>query len=135
MLDFFLATSLRQIQDLRLEPKISLGGPIYWFLRRYFVHANLNPSDSSFLDLYEHTEVSGYQLVRLKAELNEALDDLSSRQEGFSVLVGWSGGAKNEQTEDWKPLQAAEVKQKIEELLSLANEAQTKGLTLFAMGD
>ena len=73
MLDLFVATEEGDIQRLRLQPRVSLAGPTYWFLHRYFVQASLTPGDFSFLNLYEDTELAGYQLQRLRTELQEAL--------------------------------------------------------------
>jgi len=42
---------------------------MYWFLHRYFVHADLKPGRFFFLNLYEDTQLNGYQLHRLQTEL------------------------------------------------------------------
>ena len=135
MLDFFTAVSEKQIQELRLPSRLSLGGPIYWHLHRYFVQAALSPGDFSFLNLYEDTELSGYQLHRLKTELEAALTDLSSRSSSFLVLVGWNGEAKSLESEEWRTVRVADVRDTVQQLLSLASEAEEKGLSLFAVGD
>lgn len=135
MLDIFVATDKMQIEALKLRPRVSLGGPTYWHLHRYFVHADLDPGSYAFLNLYEDTEVSGYQLHRLKAELSEALLDLSAKPETFQVLKGWHGATKSQGSEDWSSVQSDEVRRTILDLLSAIADAEEKGLVLFAIGD
>src|SRR5437762_9055108 len=122
MLDFFIAASEQQIEQLRLPVRMSLGGIVYWYLHRYFVQADLNPGHFSFLNPYEDTELSGYQHHRFQAELNEALTDLTSRSTSFPVLAGWSSTIKSMETEEWKVVQTAEVRDAIQQLLSLTAE-------------
>lgn len=91
MLDFYVVIDEGEIRKLGLKPRVSLDGPLYWFLHRYFVHANLQPSDLSFLTPYEDTAIQGYQLHRLKSELETAYVDISARNGDMPVLVGWLG--------------------------------------------
>lgn len=135
MLDLFIATDQAQIDVLKLRPRISLGGPVYWYLHRYFVHADLDPGNYGFLNLYEDTEIDGYQLHRLKAELSEALLDLSAKPTTFEVLIGWHDTTKSVESEHWRTIQVDEVRQTILDLLSLISEAEEKNLALFAIGD
>jgi len=135
MLDFYLAGSLDRWNEETGRPRLSLGGGQYWFLHRYFVHASLEPGDFSFLNPWEDTEVAGYQLHRLEAELREAAADASRRSDDFDVLVGWHGTAKSEETEDWCRVDRAELLKSIEELLRLAAEARATGLSVIAIGD
>lgn len=135
MLDIFLAHDEEEIEANKLKPRISLGGAIYWFLHRYFVHADLTPGSYSFLNLYEDTEISGYQLQRLKMELEEAQLDLSARETTFKILIGWNGSEKIYTAEDWREVNTQEAKEITNQLLSLINEAQTKNLVLLAFGD
>ena len=135
MLDIFLARDIDAIERDKLPVRLSLGGPLYWFLHRYFVHADLEPGSYSFLNLYEDTELNGYQLHRLKAELEQALIDLSAYPETFKVLVGWSGTEKWLESEDWKEIKRKDAETTTNELLDLINEAQKKKLSLWAIGD
>jgi hypothetical protein len=135
MLDLFLANSESEIQASRLRPAVSLGGSTYWFLHRYFVQASLAPGDFSFLNLYEDTELSGYQLHRLSSELKEALVDLSARPSTFAVLVGWNGETRCAEAEDWKNVERAEVERVTKQLLELVHEATSKKQLIFAVGD
>lgn len=135
MLDLFVAPSEEEIQNSRLQPRISLSGPIYWFLHRYFVHASLTPGDISFLNLYEDTELTGYQLHRLKTELREALVDLSARPSSFSVFTGWTSTVCNAETEDWRTIERAEVEAKVKELILALTEAEELGHHVYAIGD
>ena len=135
MLDFVVASSIRQVRELQFPARLALDGPVYWHLHRYFVHAAPTPEDLWFLDLYEITEVSGYALHRLIAELTVALNDLSARPERFPVLVGWRGERKSVESEAWETVSAAEVRRAIEALLALAAGAQASGLSLVAIGD
>lgn len=135
MLDFFVAADGHQIREAGLPRRLSLGGPVYWFLHRYFVQAALDPGDFNFLNQYEDTEIKGYQLHRLITEMNEALADITSRPSIFSVLVGWKGSEKSKGAEDWMSVEKVEVERAAKRLRSLAIEAQQKGLVLYAIGD
>ncbi len=135
MLDIFLARTMEDIQKERLPVRLSLDGALYWFLNRYFVHASLEPGSYSFLDLYEDTELSGYQLHRLRTELEQALVDLSARPPAFKVLVGWSRTEQSLETEEWRDVNRDEAEETIEQFLELIDEAQQKGLSLWAVGD
>ena len=135
MLDFFIAADEHQIREANLPRRLSLGGPIYWFLHRYFVQASLDPGDFNFLNPYEDTEIKGYQLHRLATEMKEVLADVASRPSTFSVFVGWSGQDKSEDAEEWKQVEKSEVEQAAQRLRSLAIEAHQKEMILFAVGD
>ena len=135
MLDLFVATEEGDIQRLRLQPRVSLAGPTYWFLHRYFVQASLTPGDFSFLNLYEDTELAGYQLQRLRTELQEALVDLSARPSNFRVLVGWHAAVRSFETEEWRPLDRTSVEGVVREFLAAICEAQESGRSIFAIGD
>jgi hypothetical protein len=135
MLDLYIAANESEIRAKKLRPRISLGGPVYWHLHRYFIHADLAPGSYSFLNLNEDTEISGYQLHRLKTELNEALTDLTAKNDVFSVFVGWQGTMRSRDSEDWRSVQKSEVRQTILDLLNLIAEARENDLALFAIGD
>ena len=135
MLDIFIAPTLEDIEKERLPARLSLGGALYWFLHRYFVHADLEPGSYSFLNLYEDTELNGYQLHRLKAELEQALVDLSAQSSVIKVLVGWSGTVKSLEAEEWKDVVRNEAQETIERFIALISEALQKGQSLWAIGD
>lgn len=135
MLDFYVISNESEIAQFSLRPRVSVGGATYWFLHRYFVQADLNPGDYSFLNCYEDTELQGYQLHRLKTELELARLDLSTRVGEVRVLTGWLGETKSLKAEDWKMAQTEELTQTVSQLLELVAEAQTQNKLLFAMGD
>lgn len=134
MLDLFVAADMAEISELGLTPRFGLGGAAYWFLHRYFVHASLQPGDLSFLDLYHDTFIGGYQLDRLKAELELASLHLSALGDTIRVLFSWSEPVSLE-TEIWRETDQAEVKQTIAQLMELITEAQAGGRYLIALGD
>jgi hypothetical protein len=119
MLDFYVVSNERDIARDNLRPRVSLEGAPYWFLHRYFVQADLSPGDFSFLNPYEDTELQGYQLHRLKTELEIARLDLSGRSGSFRVLTGWLGEVRSLEAEDWKIVQVEELDQIISQLLEL----------------
>jgi len=135
MLDFYVIANESEIAQSSLRPRVSIGGAGYWFLHRYFVQADLNPGSYSFLNLYEDTELQGYQLHRLKTELELAKLDLSTRVGGVRVLTGWLGETKSLESEDWKMVRAEELTQTVSQLLELVAEAQAQNKLLFALGD
>jgi hypothetical protein len=135
MLDFFVSTSAEQINKERLPVRLSLGGPAYWFLHRYFVHADLEPGSFSFLNLYEDTEIQGYQLHRLEAELRQASEDIRSKPPVFRVLMGWKGTEKTVESEDWQDVRTVDIEKALNEFLSLIVEAKRTSLSLWAIGD
>ena len=135
MLDIFLARDIEDIDRERLPVRLSLGGALYWFLHRYFVHADLEPGNYSFLNPYEDTQLNGYQLHRLKTELEQALTDLSAYPGTFKVLVGWTGTRQSVESEDWKEVERESAETTIKAFLDLINEAAQKGWSLWAIGD
>jgi len=135
MLDIFVAKNLEQIEREKLPVRMSLGSAIYWLLHRYFVHADLNPRSFDFMNMYEDTEINGYQLHRLRTELRDALLDLSARPSKFFVLTGWLGTEKTREAEDWIEVDREEATKVIEYLLSLIEEAIRNESGIFAIGD
>jgi len=101
-------------------------------LRTPILRGNLN---FSFLNLYEDTELAGYQIHRLKTELHEALIDLSARSNSFPVLVGWNGEVRSVDTEDWRTVERTEVEGKVHELIRALTEAEELGRSVYAVGD
>ena len=135
MLDFYVLSCKRDISRDGLRPRVSLSSPAYWFLHRYFVQADLRPSDYSFLNLFEDTELQGYQLHRFKTELEIARVDLSARSGSVRVLTGWLGDVRSLDAEDWKTVQVEEITQIVSQLLELVAEAESTNKLLFAIGD
>ena len=135
MLDFYVVADESDVRKLGLKPPVSLDGPLYWFLHRYFVHASLEPGDFSFLNPYEDTAIQGYQLHRLKSELETAYVDISARNGGVSVLVGWRGESRTLESEEWGQVHTDELRQAISQLLELVIEAQAEEKCLYALGD
>lgn len=74
----------------------------YAFFTRYFQDARLDWSDDNFLGYWGGTDLSGYQLVRLRQVLDDAVSDLSARPQNFRIFSGWSGQAKKQENEIWK---------------------------------
>ena len=135
MLDIFLARDIEDIDREKLPVRLSLGGALYWFLHRYFVQADLEPGNYSFLNLYEDTEMNGYQLHRLKTELDQASIDISTYPETFKVLIGWYGTEKSLESEDWKEVEKKNAQATIKRFLNLIDVAEQKGWSLWAIGD
>lgn len=135
MRDFYVVGDEGDVRKLALKPRISLGGALYWFLHRYFVHASLEPGDFSFLNPYEDTTIQGYQLHRLKSELEIAHVDMAARNGNVKVLVGWHGESKTLDSEEWRQVHADELRQAISQLIELIVEAQTEEKYLYALGD
>lgn len=135
MLDFYVVIDEGEIRKLGLKPRVSLDGPLYWFRHRYFVHVNLHPGDLSFLIPSEDTAIQGYQLHRLKSELETAYVDISARNGDIPVLVGWQGESQTLDSEDWRQVHTDELRQAISQLLELIIEAQSEEKYLYALGD
>jgi hypothetical protein len=135
MLDFAIAPSVEDFDDAQFPIRLSLGGALYWFLHWYFVRANLEHGSYDFLSQYEDTEVSGYQLIRLRHELECSLLDLSARPSSFPVLTGWTGSEKEEAAEDWRDLEREEASLGIRKLLELIDEARDREMCVVAIGD
>ena len=135
MLDFYVVADEGDVRKLGLKPRVSLDGPLYWFLHRYFVHASLQPGDFSFLNPYEDTTIQGYQLHRLRSELEIALVDISARNGSVPVLVGWRGESPTLDSEEWEQVHTDELRQTISQLMELIIEAQTEEKCLYALGD
>jgi hypothetical protein len=107
---------------------------VYWFLYRYFEAANLDRANE-LIDLYGGSEIDGYQLHRLRQELEQALQDVQQKTASWRVLVGWKGNKKSIDTEDWRMVLKEDVLSVIGSLLALVRCAETSNLKLFSSGD
>ena len=91
----------------------------YWFLYRYFESANLERHKGELIDLYGGGVIEGYQLHRLRTELEQAMQDVAHKPDSWLVLVGWQGGSVCVETEDWHKVEKLEVLHVITSLLAL----------------
>ena len=90
----------------------------YWFLYRYFQAAKLSTENGDLIDLYDGGVIDGYQLHRLKTELDQALVDIWVKPETWYVLTGWAG-LKDVASEIWSEVQRIELIQIVNNLLAL----------------
>ncbi len=139
---------LRTMADLFVSESFDCSGPAdlgkrvlladdgyYWFLYWYFEAASLPPRKHELIDLYSDAELSGYQLERFIHELEEARADALSKPEHWTVLTGWTGENMSRGTERRAPVERSRMLGVIGDLLSLAREAQSRGLKLICIGD
>lgn len=116
------------LQPLREPPAVVLHSDGYcWFLYRYFESANLERHKGELIDLYGGGVIEGYQLHRLRSELEQALQDVGHKQESWSVLVGWRGEDISVETEDWRMVDKSEMLRVIRSLLALVKAASSYG--------
>jgi len=106
----------------------------YWFLYRYFESANLDHRHE-LIDLYGGGPIDGYQLIRLKEELKNALIDAEARPQKWKVLTGWDGEKPSSETEIWKEAEKDKVISIIESLNNMIDECKQNGLVLVCSGD
>ncbi len=136
MADLFVSESLECSGPGEAGKRVVLADDgYYWFLYWYFEAASLPPRKHELIDLYSDAELSGYQLERFIAELEEARADALSKPEHWSVFTGWNGGNMSRETERRGPVERLRMLGVIEDLLSLAREAQSRGLKLISIGD
>ncbi len=95
----------------------------YWFLYRYFESANLERHKGELIDLYGGGVIEGYQLHRLRTELEQAMQDVAHKPDSWLVLVGWQGGSVSAETEDWRKVEKLEVLHLITSLLALISSS------------
>jgi len=107
----------------------------YWWLYRYFEAANLPPRNGELIDLYGDSEISGYQLERLRRELSEARFDAAHRPEEWEVVIGWDGEQICAATESVSVVRRSEMLEIIDELLSLTTSALEHNLPVTCKGD
>jgi hypothetical protein len=106
----------------------------YWFLYKYFESANLDRSHE-LIDLYGGGPINGYQLERLKAEMAQALVDVSFKPTQWKVLIGWNGSQQSKESEIQKEVSKDEMTKLIQNILNLISVAETRQLSLICSGD
>ena len=87
------------------------------------------------IDLYGHSEISGYQLKRFHDELLEARFDASQRPEQWSVRVGWQSEKISESTERRSTVSHAEMLRILEALISLTETAIHLNISILCEDD
>ncbi len=107
----------------------------YAFFARYFRDAEIQPAKNNFLGFWGGTALSGYQLVRLRRVLEDALSDLSARPSHFKVLHCWSVGGPTEETEIWKEVARDDLVEIATELIAAIDLARSTTDHIFAVGD
>lgn len=110
------------------------SSPEYWFLYRYFESANLDRSHE-LIDLYGGGVIDGYQLHRLRTELELAKRDVESKPDEWDVLVGWDGEVPSIETEDWRTVNKNTVNSIIQTLLDMIQYSMTHGVKFVTSGD
>jgi hypothetical protein len=107
---------------------------VYWFLYRYFEAANLDRA-TELIDLYGGGTIEGYQLHRLRTELEQAHQDVQGKPQSWRVLLGWMSERRSVETEDRQTVQKDDVLRTIGSLLALVNCAESTDLKLVCSGD
>jgi len=116
-------------------PSLTLdSSPEYWFLYRYFESANLDRRHE-LIDLYGGGVIEGYQLHRLRTELELARSDVEAKPEQWSVLVGWTEESALIETEDWRTVNKSEVNSIIQTLLDMIKYSEAHGAKFVTSGD
>jgi hypothetical protein len=116
-------------------PTLSLdSSPEYWFLYRYFESANLDRR-RELIDLYGGGVIDGYQLHRLRTELELARSDVESKPNTWSVLVGWDREVASIASEDWRTVDKSTVHMIIQTLLDMIQYSETHGVKFVTSGD
>lgn len=113
-----LQTPCREISPVTLN-----DDGYYWFLYRYFESANLERHKGELIDLYGGGVIEGYQLHRLRTELEQAMQDVAHKPDSWQVLVGWQGECVSAVTEDWRKVEKLEVLHLITSLLALISSS------------
>ncbi len=106
----------------------------YWYLYRYFEAANLDRR-TELIDLYGGAIIDGYQLHRLRTELEDALTDIEHKPDSWKILVGWSSEEKTIDTEDWREVKRSELLATVSQLLELVYVSSRTGKKLVSSGD
>jgi hypothetical protein len=130
----YVATAWEARPSDAAPPILLESDGVYWFLYRYFEAANLDRT-RELIDLYGGGEIEGYQLHRLRHELEQALEDVQQKALSWRVLVGWKGNTMSIDTEDWEMVLKENVLSVIGSLLALIRCAETSNLKLFSSGD
>lgn len=116
-------------------PTLLLGSsPEYWFLYRYFEAANLDRRHE-LIDLYGGGPIEGYQLHRLRVELEQAQSDIEAKPEAWDVLVGWKGEVASRETEDWRSVDKSSVGAIVRGMLDMIQRAEEHNVKLVTSGD
>jgi hypothetical protein len=106
----------------------------YWWLYWYFEAANLT-RQYELIDLYGDSELSGYQLERLRRELVEARLDASHRPDEWRVVTGWNGLLVSADTEAVSIVHRTEMLKLIDQLLLLVAVGLEHDLPVICIGD
>jgi hypothetical protein len=116
------------------DRSVSLGADgYYWFLYRYFEGANLDRR-SELINLYDDSEIDGYQLHRLEVELESAAENVRSKPDRWGVLTGWNARPALA-NEIWREVERDEMTRLIQKLLWLVEFARDRNLKLICSGD
>jgi len=110
------------------------SSPEYWFLYRYFESANLDRRHE-LIDLYGGGVIAGYQLHRLRTELELALSDVENKPDAWNVLVGWDSEDISKETETWRTVSKNKVRSIIQTLLDMIQYSETYGVKFITSGD
>jgi hypothetical protein len=110
------------------------SSPEYWFLYRYFESANLDRRHE-LIDLYGGGVIEGYQLHRLRTELELARSDVEAKPDSWNVLVGWTGESASVESEDWRPVTKLKVAEIIRTLLNMIQYSEEHGVKFVSSGD
>lgn len=120
---FHLGPDRATIDAQAIPHRVVLDDWSYAFFSRYFQQAQLDPHDTAFLDQGGETVLSGYQLYRLRVELEGALLDLSARPDTFHILVGWRGVERSQETEIHYRQQRDDLRDEAQQLIALLQDA------------
>jgi hypothetical protein len=107
----------------------------YWYLYRYFEAANLDRRGGELIDLYGGRVIDGYQLHRLKHELEQALEDIANKPEFWLVLAGWRSEVPSFDTENWQEVRQSTMQLLIRAITALIDKAESSELTFVCSGD
>lgn len=110
------------------------SSPEYWFLYRYFEAANLDRRHE-LIDLYGGGVIEGYQLHRLRTELELARSDIEAKPDTWNVLVGWDGESVSIESEEWRAVSKSNLNEIIRTLLEMIEYTETQGAKFITSGD
>ena len=133
--DIQLASS-RDLSSSGTPPSVQLyDDGYYWWLYWYFEAASLPPRKAELIDLYGDAEISGYQLDRLRRELEEARFDAMHRPDEWQVVIGWTEAWMSADTERISVVQKAEMLRVIDALLLLVMTGLGYDVPVACVGD
>jgi hypothetical protein len=107
----------------------------YWWLYWYFEAASLPPREAELIDLYGDSEISGYQLERLRRELEEARFDATQRPDEWRVVIGWNGAEVAAATERVSVVRKTDMLRVIDDLLLLATTGLKHDVPIVCIAD